>query len=588
MVDFGGSINFTGLSSGIDTASIVTQLIAVESAPKTLLMQQQAVTNLQNADYADLSTKLYTLKTASDALRSFSLYAGSPTATSGDTTKLTAAATSAAAASSYNVVVSNVARAAVSQQATTPSISQFGALYAGNGAYAASTTKLSDLTTSTGTAAGYAVGSSITMTSTQGGQAHTASFAVTDSSTVNDLTAWMQAQLKGSTVSLQVGGAINVTSAPGLDQANTGISLDGVVGTASETQAAAGNTTLTAAGGMDISSSGVAIHVDLTAGMTMSDVAAAINAKNGAITATTANGQLRLTAKQTGVDSAITVSNATGGASAIGLTSAVVGSDATGTIDGNAFASSSNQVTSAISGVTLNLTAATGAAGVSLTVNPSQVDNAAITSKLQDFVKAYNDVIKTATDELTQKKVINAKTDDDRLQGAMFGDSRLQSLVDSLRNAVISPVSGLTGSQSIANFAGISTGAFGSGDTTGQLTLDTTKLTAALAGGSDAIKSLFMSSTGSSASSGLMQRISDLSWNAVKSDGSIANAISASSQHSKDLQTSIDTMTATLQQRSDQLKAQFTAMETALSNLKAMQAQMAAQLGTATSTTTTP
>ena len=51
----------------------------------------------------------------------------------------------------------------------------------------------------------------------------------------------------------------------------------------------------------------------------MSDVAAAINAKNGAITATTANGQLRLTAKQTGVDSAITVSNATGGASAIGL-----------------------------------------------------------------------------------------------------------------------------------------------------------------------------------------------------------------------------------------------------------------------------
>jgi hypothetical protein len=44
-------------------------------------------------------------------------------------------------------------------------------------------------------------------------------------------------------------------------------------------------------------------------------------------------------------------------------------------------------------------------------------------------------------------------------------------------------------------------------------------------------------------------------------------------------------MTATLQQRADQLKAQFTAMETALSNLKAMQAQMAAQLGLNTTTT---
>jgi flagellar hook-associated protein 2 len=574
-----GSINFTGLSSGIDTASIVDQLIAVESAPKTLLLQQQAITNLQNADYADISTKLYTLKTASDALRSFSLYAGSPVATSGDTTRLTAAATSAAAASSYNVVVSNVARAAVSQQSTTPSISQFGGLYAGNGTYAASSTKLSDLTTSTGTAAGYAVGSSITLGSTRGGTANTASFQVTDSSTVADLTSWMQTQMKGSTVALQVGGVIKVTSAPGLDQANTAISLSGTVGAATETQVAAGNTTLTADGGMDITSSGVAIHVDLTAGMTMGDVAAAINAKNGAISATTANGQLRLTARQTGADSAISVSNVSGGASVIGLTSQVVGSDASGTIDGNAFTSASNQVTSAISGVTINLISATGPAGTTLTVNPSQVDNAAIAGKVQDFVKAYNDVIKTASDELNEKKVINAKTDEDRLKGALFGDSRLQSLVDSLRSAFINPVAGLSGAQSIASFAGLSTGAVGSGDTTGQLSLDTNKLTAALAGGSDAIKSLFMSSTGTSSSNGLMQRISDLSWNAVKSNGTIANAISGSNSHAKDLQASIDKMTATLQLRADQLKAQFTAMETALSNLKAMQAQMAAQLG---------
>jgi flagellar hook-associated protein 2 len=583
MVDFGGSVTFTGLSSGIDTSSIVTQLIAVESAPKTLLIQQQAVTNLQNQDYADISTKLYTLKSAADALRNFSLYAGSPTATSGDPTRLTAAATSAAAASSYNVVVTNVARAASAQQTTTPSISQFGSLYAGNGAYAAGTTRLSALTTSTGAAAGYAVGSTISLASTRGGQANTAGFTVTDTSTVADLTNWMQQHLTGSAVTLQAGGVIKVTSAPGLDQANTGISLDGVAGAAIETQAASGNTTLSAAGGMDISSSGVAIHVDLTAGMTMSDVANAINAKNGAVTATTANGQLRLTATQTGVASAISISNVTGGASAIGLTPQVAGTDASGTIDGNAFTSSSNQVTSAISGVTLNLTAATGPDGVSLTVNPSQVDNASITSKVQDFVKAYNDVIKTATDELNEKKVINPQNDDDRLKGAMFGDSRLQSLVDSLRNAFISPVSGLSGSQSIASFAGLSTGAYGSGDTTGQLTLDTTRLTAALAGGSDAIKSLFMASTGTSATSGLMQRVSDLSWNAVKSNGTIANAILGSSQHSKDLQASIDSMTAVLQQRADTLKAQFTAMETALSNLKAQQSQLAAQLGQASS-----
>ena len=75
----------------------------VESQPKTLLKQQQAVTNCRTPTTPHISTKLFTLKSAADALRSFTLYAGSPTATSADPSKLTAAATSAAAASSYNV-----------------------------------------------------------------------------------------------------------------------------------------------------------------------------------------------------------------------------------------------------------------------------------------------------------------------------------------------------------------------------------------------------------------------------------------------------------------------------------------------------
>ncbi|HEY1479997.1 MAG TPA: flagellar filament capping protein FliD [Gaiellales bacterium] len=579
----GGSITFTGLSSGIDTGSIVTQLIAVESAPKTLLMNQQSIVNLQQQDYSDISTKLYTLKTAADALRDFTLYAGSPTATSSDPSKLTAAATSAAAASSYNVVVSNIARAAVSQQTATSDVSQFGTLYAGNGAYASTATKLTDLTTSTGAAAGYAVGDTITLASTQGGTASTASYTVSATSTVGDIASFMQKNMAGSTVSLQPGGRMQITSAPGLDQANTGVSLSGTIGAASSTQAATGNTKLAADGGMDISSSGIAIHVDLTAGMTMSDVAAAINAKNGTVTATTANGMLRLSATQTGAASAISISNVTGGASAIGLSSQVAGTDASGTVDGNAFTSASNTVTNAISGVTLNLTTATDASGIALSVNPAQVDNTAITTKVQAFVTAYNDVIKTATDEISEKKVINPTTDSDLLKGAMFGDSRLQSIIDSLRNAFISPVSGLTGAQSIASFAGLSTGAFGSGDTTGQLTLDTDALTKSLAGGSGALKALFMSNGGSSDTDGLMQRVSDLSWNAVKSDGTITSAIAAATQHSQDLQTQIDAMTATLLQRTQTMKDEFTAMETSLSNLKAMQSQLEAQLGTTAS-----
>jgi flagellar hook-associated protein 2 len=577
-----GQISFTGLSSGIDTDSIVTKLIAIESAPRSLLINQQNVVNQQKQLYSDISTKLYTLKAAADALRDPTLYNGSPTATSADTTKLSASATSNAAAGSYNVVVGTIARAAVAQQTATSDVSSFATLYAGNGVYASTATKLTDLTAADGSAQGYQVGDTITLGSTQGGQATSATYSVTATSSVSDLATFMQNNLKGSVVALQPGGKLQITSAPGLDQANTNVSVSGPIGAATSTQAASGTTTLATAGGIDIQSSGVSIHVDMQAGWTMSDVANAINSKNGTVTATTANGMLRLSATQTGAASAIALTNITGGASAIGLSTQVAGTDATGTIDGNAFTSASNQVTSAIPGVTLNLTSATSSAGVTLTVNPTAVDNDAITAKVQTFVTAYNDVIKTATGELTEKKVINPTNDADRLKGALFGDSRLQGIVDQLRDAFIGPVSGLAGSQSIASFAGLSTGAFGSGDTTGQLTLDTTKLKAALQGGTGPLKALFASNGATSDSDGLMQRISDISWNSVVSTGVVANAISNTQTSSKDLQTQIDEMTDTLTQREATLKAQFTAMESALSNLKSMQSQLLSALGGST------
>src|SRR3954462_1529705 len=72
------TINFTGISSGIDTNAIVDELMKIEAQPKVLLQQKQLVVNARTKAYQDLSTKLYTLKTAADDLRSLTLYAGSP------------------------------------------------------------------------------------------------------------------------------------------------------------------------------------------------------------------------------------------------------------------------------------------------------------------------------------------------------------------------------------------------------------------------------------------------------------------------------------------------------------------------------
>ena len=110
-----------------------------------------------------------------------------------------------------------------------------------------------------------------------------------------------------------------------------------------------------------------------------------------------------------------------------------------------------------------------------------------------------------------------------------------------------------------------------------------TALTNSLSGGSGALKQLFMADGGTSDTDGFMQRISDLSWNAVASNGTIASAIQATSDHSQDLQTQIDAMTATLTQRTATMKAEFTAMETTLSDLKSQQSQLESALGLSTS-----
>src|SRR5207248_8983686 len=129
------------------------------------------VLNAQTATYRDVSSKLLTLKAAADDLRSFTLYSGSPNATSTDATRLTAQATASAAPGTYDVSVTTLAAANVQEQSATAFTSQFAALYAGRGTYAASTTKLTGLTQADGTSLGYTAGSTITLAGSQNGSA---------------------------------------------------------------------------------------------------------------------------------------------------------------------------------------------------------------------------------------------------------------------------------------------------------------------------------------------------------------------------------------------------------------------------------
>ena len=101
-----------GLVSGINSGQIIDQLISLEELPKTNIQARIDAANVQKDAFADLATKLGTLKTAGTDLRKPSTFQNA-NAVSTDDSVITATAGRAAAAGSYQF---RVARLVTTQQ----------------------------------------------------------------------------------------------------------------------------------------------------------------------------------------------------------------------------------------------------------------------------------------------------------------------------------------------------------------------------------------------------------------------------------------------------------------------------------------
>ena len=64
-----GISSSVGLFSGIDTQSLISQLLAVESRPKTVIQRRVAQLQSQQAAYLDLNSRLSALKSAAQKFR---------------------------------------------------------------------------------------------------------------------------------------------------------------------------------------------------------------------------------------------------------------------------------------------------------------------------------------------------------------------------------------------------------------------------------------------------------------------------------------------------------------------------------------
>ena len=116
------------------------------------------------------------------------------------------------------------------------------------------------------------------------------------------------------------------------------------------------------------------------------------------------------------------------------------------TIDGVAVSKSSNSVSDAIDGLTLNLSKLTSGTPMSITVAP---DSSGVKSALDDFVKAYNNI-------RTMVKNFTGYDPATKTASLLTGDTTVSGLLSALKNTITAKIPGLSGSPSQLSDVGLS------------------------------------------------------------------------------------------------------------------------------------
>jgi flagellar hook-associated protein 2 len=115
------SITSTGLGSGLDVESIITQLMTVESQPLSLLAAKEASYQAKLSAFGQIKSVLSSLQTATTALNDADKFAATKATSSGDG-GLTVSSSTGASAGSHSVDVMQMAKI---QRVSTPATTSF-------------------------------------------------------------------------------------------------------------------------------------------------------------------------------------------------------------------------------------------------------------------------------------------------------------------------------------------------------------------------------------------------------------------------------------------------------------------------------
>lgn len=481
------SINFSGLSSGIDTTSIISELLTIDRYPEQSWKLNIQRLQAQQTAYGTVSASLLGLQNAAQALdgiRSFQLV----TANTSDNTVATVTAATGAQVGNHTLVVNNLAQAqligSAAQTSQTAPLNATGQiLINGKAINVQASDSLQTLAGNINSAGAGVTASIITPTS---GQYYL---------TIGSNNSGLQGQISLSDVggTNLLGGVLGIfsgtksiahTVSPGVAGsdlfADSGTSIGTLQG---QTAPLAGNVSLTIGG------TTANVNIDLNTSLTQ--IANNINgvfANSARVVSVTdpitnaSKQQLQITGLTGFTDAnnvlanlGIAASNfATSGSTSRQLTAA---QDASFVLDGINATRANNTFTDAISGVTINLLKPSPAPVTPVTLSVAS-DTATLTTNINSFVTAFNSTVDTISNQATFDPQ-TGKT------GALFGDLTASSILDQITSNVSGALPGLPSSFSALSQIGITL------DQGNHLQVDSGKLATALTNNLSQVAQLF-------------------------------------------------------------------------------------------------
>ena len=558
------NLAISGLASGFDWQSLVSQLVAVERSPQTLLQIQQGLLGQQNIALGGIKTELGVLQNAAAVLKD-SAFFDSRTATPSDASLASATAAAGTTVGTYSFNVSQLASVAVWKGTTgaggplsSQDISSQSADTTGLTLSAASFAQAVTAGTFTVNGKQITIAATATLKSVFDQISHETDGAVTasyskdsDKITLSSTSPIILGSGADTSNFLQVAklsnnGTGSVASAAKLGSIQMKAALNNANLGAVISDGGSGNGAFTI--------NGVSLSFSATSD-SLTNVIDRINSSSAGVIASydSANNRLSLTNKATG-DMGISLQDSAGSnfLAATGLTGGALtrGDDLLYTVnDGPQLSSRSNTITGDSSGITgLSVTAL---AEKSFTVAVAG-DTAKIKTAITSFVDAYNKVQATINTQTASSTDATGKV----TAGTLTGDQDTATLNSRLRELMNSTVSGLSGTLKRLD----SLGFVSNGNDDALSSADLSGLDSALATNLSGVKDLF-----SNTSTGLAVQFNSFLDGTIGDKGSLVTHQTNLTTQSTDIDTQISNMESQILIYQQQLTDGFVAMEVAQS-----------------------